>query len=403
MLNQQVKVLRAAFQYLQDENDYCNKWIMQEVLLEVLEFHELNPYSMLSAKSFTRTVNKAYPLISLNDIKNPTGFVRKDIQKGGGIKKYVFYFRPKGTDCSVPPKDIGNYYNSAFKTLDSLHATCAPSITTPRSQEERPDFSFIQPPNPKRQKRSSQREPGVFSFLQHNSAFKRLESLHTSCAPSTCSQTQSRPNFSFIQPSLTPNPKMQETSSPLLQHDSNISQSKILERQSKWDDSEATLYFIGQKRYAEQKAQKSVGNEVNFDLKLHIKQQIKKLKTAYLRSDGWRQIVDDGDPFDKCTEYDIFAIRKKSRYLVVALTYMLQKYLLYSKVADIYRLAMEKVNEFDSIGDQYSKEDGEELVVSSLDIQNERTIMTWFCIYRDNDDCFPNPSTVRCGRKKVPL
>jgi len=56
---------------------------------------------------------------------------------------------------------------------------------------------------------------------------------------------------------------------------------------------------------------------------------------------------------------------------------------------------MEKVNEFDSIGDQYSKEDGEELVVSSLDIQNERTIMTWFCIYRDNDDCFPNPSTVR--------
>lgn len=76
---------------------------------------------------------------------------------------------------------------------------------------------------------------------------------------------------------------------------------------------------------------------------------------AYLliRSDEWRQIivVDHGDPFNQeYTEYGTFVVWKKSIYLVVALTYLLN-----TTIVGIimYKLAMEKVDEFDSTGGQY--------------------------------------------------
>lgn len=50
-----------------------------------------------------------------------------------------------------------------------------------------------------------------------------------------------------------------------------------------------------------------------------VTQTIKRLKNAYMKSDGWREIISDIDQQDMCTNHDIHMFPSKALYLAIAL------------------------------------------------------------------------------------
>ena len=135
-------------------------------------------------------------------------------------------------------------------------------------------------------------------------------------------------------------------------------------------------YILGNRRYSAMKHNNETDEFVNFNIERHIWTQMKKIRHAYLNFDGWHAVVDDGDPFDQCTDHDIFVLRTKSRYLAVVLSCFLKHYLTASSIEHIFKMGLDKVNEFDEMIDD--DDDIKLEKTKTLSIRNAHTIMGWF-------------------------
>ena len=111
------------------------------------------------------------------------------------------------------------------------------------------------------------------------------------------------------------------------------------------------------------------------------------MKSAYLSFSGWRQIVDDFDESNTCSQYQIFFLRVKARYLCTFYTLLQKHYNSIDKVDDIASIAVQTVNKADGLLEDNSDNDE-----SHLYIKNYKTLLDWFRHYRNHNDTFVNPS-----------
>jgi hypothetical protein len=119
------------------------------------------------------------------------------------------------------------------------------------------------------------------------------------------------------------------------------------------------------------------------------------LRAAYLSADGWRDIVDDTDVGNLCSQFDVFVIRLKAKYLAVTLTHALSHYEHTVNFLDICTAAIRKIDDIDFDG---SDEDDS----SVIRIRSPQTVMKWLREFRCNN-CFPNPALFRNCNKDVKL
>jgi len=146
-----------------------------------------------------------------------------------------------------------------------------------------------------------------------------------------------------------------------------------------WDSPEAKCWFgAGEK------------NEIIEDTMV---KRIKRLKAAYMRSEGWRDIVSDNDQKEMCTNHDIYLLRSKAMFLGIALKLALDHMPLWTW-ASCCDEAIKKVASFHQLlGDDDD---------ISLATKCGGTIQRWFRLWKFNNECFSNPHFIRRGKTAFP-
>jgi hypothetical protein len=129
------------------------------------------------------------------------------------------------------------------------------------------------------------------------------------------------------------------------------------------------LFVIGPKM----KLQKENIKQEKLDVKQYIITQIRMLRATYLSADGWRDIVDDTDVGNLCSQFDVFIICLKVKYLAVTLTYALSHYEHTVNFWDICTAAIYKIVDidFNGCGDEDCDQTG------VIRIHSPQTVMKW--------------------------
>jgi len=161
---------------------------------------------------------------------------------------------------------------------------------------------------------------------------------------------------------------------------------------NKWQSPEALLLFTGKvknskrKRKSKKKKQQLFHDEEDdIDVREHVIEKLHILRNAYLTSEGWKDVVDDNDSCNHCTPYEAFVIRQKALYLFVLMECALEYY---EEITwrEICSEALRIVSESNEI----------------TSTTTNTSLMSWFREFRSTNT-FPNPSSARLGRSKIPL
>ena len=120
--------------------------------------------------------------------------------------------------------------------------------------------------------------------------------------------------------------------------------------------------------------------------------RITRLKHAYTTANGWKDLVNDNDQKDMCTNVDIFNIKQKAKYLAIALKIALDEMPLITW-SDSCSKALSIVDNFNS---QLGDFDDERA------LKWGGTIQHWLRLFRSNSESFPNPHYVRYGKILLP-
>ena len=136
----------------------------------------------------------------------------------------------------------------------------------------------------------------------------------------------------------------------------------------------------------------------------HVLEKCQILRHAYLSSEGWRAIVDDGDAGNHCTPCEIFTIQQKAKYLFVLLSLAFEFYdtttWLHFNAAVVSPICVSDHNgEVDSDEDVSNDNNNK---MKEFKIQDPLTLAVWFRSFHTTNT-FQNPATSRIGRKKIPL
>ena len=124
-----------------------------------------------------------------------------------------------------------------------------------------------------------------------------------------------------------------------------------------------------------------------------VRQTIKRFKHAYMKYDGWKEIVSDNDQKEVCTNHDIFLIRSKAMYLAISLQLALDH--MPTKTWGVCcDEAVAHVQKFHQLlgSDE----------VTAMATKYGGTIQRWFRLWKANHHCFPNPYYVRNGKDPLP-
>ena len=176
---------------------------------------------------------------------------------------------------------------------------------------------------------------------------------------------------------------------------------KIL-KMNKMDLPESLCFFMGRERANEIKAKKEQHLTLKADkqtvfygeiVREHIEDQIKKLKNAYLTSEGWKSLVYDHDSTDFCTSRDVFSLRMKALYLMKLYKYSLQYFNSVKNFKDIASLAVMEVSRHLDISPNESEH---------YTITNPITLLRWFRMYRDCDS-FTNILPINNAKRLPPI
>jgi hypothetical protein len=170
---------------------------------------------------------------------------------------------------------------------------------------------------------------------------------------------------------------------------------KLILKQSRWDSPEALSLFVHGTKATRLKKRKRNSNRnesdknSDIDVKEHVRNQVFLLRKAYLTSEGWRSIVDDNDVGNQCSEYDVFMLQTKAKYLAVTLTQALSQYEQGATLFSICTSAIAKIDDVEFDGFEHpSLIDNEP---RCMRVTDPCTIMKWLRIFRVGN-CFPNPS-----------
>ena len=210
------------------------------------------------------------------------------------------------------------------------------------------------------------------------------------------------PSHSHISP-------LASVSAPSANHSNNCEKSTLLSseilKMKKIDLPVALSFFLGKERAQKiQKEKESESDALNIKTPVfygdlvsnHIETQIDKLQLVHLTHTAWKSSVQDYEPCNKFTDYEIFSIRMKAFYLQRFYQLSLEYYNTISDINDIARLALFQANR--DLGLYRNKADIKHLNV----ITNAKTLLLWFRTYRIRDE-FPNEAKARSRKVNKPL
>ena len=92
-------------------------------------------------------------------------------------------------------------------------------------------------------------------------------------------------------------------------------------------------------------AEKEQNHAIKYIVKNHILIQIDKLQEVNLYIDGWKKIIEDKDPDQLCSEFQINKIRNKATYLAMVYYMSLVHYNDVCDLSETIEMSLDKVND----------------------------------------------------------
>ena len=317
-------------------NTYQDKWLNANVIVELLHHHYKTPTASVTAK-YINTIysSKQYESVNRQTVTNDYNLYRhKNQVKNCPYKSNQYwYFFPSNRN-KLPPA-FNNYSTSVVKALEDILRPSTRSITQSFAATTSilPSISLAAEQTVTTTKRKSCDEPNDPNVSNHENSIESISSLY---------------NQTF------------------------------------------DLFEAPESRgvFGLKKLKKEEESEV--DVREVIQVQIKKLRTAWLVSDGWRDIVDDGDVHNNMTHHDIFMLVTKAKYLSIFLQLILEKY-----NRNLDELAQEAI----SMVSQFESYDYEESIINRT--YHYKTILDWYRLFK-KEHVFRNPYLIRTSRKGLP-
>ena len=137
-----------------------------------------------------------------------------------------------------------------------------------------------------------------------------------------------------------------------------------------------------------------------------VQNRINRFFSAVHYPQKWREVLEDNDDNNKCSDTFIFHLRRKCRYLVAALTIILNSNLDHTTITINWKkaceLAAQKIRNVEDCetyynnGERINSHNKSHLWVSA------RTMMFWFNQFRENNESFVNHAARRHELSKDP-
>ena len=163
---------------------------------------------------------------------------------------------------------------------------------------------------------------------------------------------------------------------------------QIIQPTTKWYSPEALKFFLPA-LYFQSKSKKRkllVINQKKIILK-HLQSQLQKLKLSWLKFDGWKDSISDGDADGLFTPKDIFMMRNKCKYLYVGVRMMIKHYD-ECTVVDCFQKALDEIYKFEGCNQaEYQVK------------LHPKTVLRWYNTFKDknhfhNHRKLPNGKTI---------
>ena len=160
----------------------------------------------------------------------------------------------------------------------------------------------------------------------------------------------------------------------------------VVEEQNEPEQNPRIVELLSQTYWDSPEACKLFGADEEQNALMNIRRRIETLSLGFSTATGWRHVLNDEDKQDVCSEFDRFNIRSKCQYISVALKFAERKMPMWTWK----KCCSEAVKAMEIVG---------------LDlIRNGETLRKWHLLFRDNNDCFPNPARHRHdGRSPLPM
>lgn len=207
----------------------------------------------------------------------------------------------------------------------------------------------------------------------------------------------------------TPNPSQSRDTPTNNSNSETTKLSDVIKNQTKSDLPSALSFFFGNER-AEQIVQKEK-DDLNIKsykniLKDHLQNQVSCLKLAYLSHDGWNCIVENYEPTDSFSDFQIYSIHMKAFYLYHLYTISLSYYDNIKDANDISKLAFFKANRCLGVyaDEEIMKEDDPKQGYTHQynTITSGSTLLKWFRLYWQTDN-FPNYPKSQSNKSTLPF
>ena len=328
-------------------NEYQNKWLNANVIVELLHYHFNTP----SAGTTAEYINRMYSNDTYNYINNTRQSNqyklyrhRHDIKSCPyNTNKFWYYF---GSN-EATPSPFNCYSTSIIKTVQEIIRPNTRSTTaTLNAPSTLPTVSPVTPDVTRKRK------------------FDANVSINDDSRNAVNNQTKNDDNEDEDMANMT-------------------KQSSAIPHINALDAPESRWVF------GKKDDRKGQNDQISTREMMII--QIQKLRKAWLKADGWRCVIDDGDSNNNMTSLDIFNVQTKSKYLSIFLSLCLDKY--NRNLDELAQEAVHKVSEFEK------DENDEDKDINHT--YNYKTLLRWYRVFK-LEHCFPNPFFTRNSRKGLP-
>ena len=367
-------IIAQAVQALHTKSSFNNKWIETEVLIAVLKKFLLLPFDV-STSVFNNSMSQMFTGIDSKQNYNCIVSRRYNREKGKPTT-YGYYLK---SNTTMIASDL-NWIKKCYYDINSLIDDC---IAPPTRSS-----SILVSSSPT----LHQATPQSIS----PSPAKRKHEDTTNSATSIASKLKCEKGNNPI--NLTPlyiltNRSANRTTTTTTTTSTSSNTAAATRTISKWDSPEAFKFFLGKERF-DAKKQETAGDKhphESFCLTSHIETQILRLRAAYLHFNSWRYLIDDQDNQNLFSQYDIFVIQTKAKYLSVFLSLCL-KYYSISTATDISKDAIKKVQQIDCLcNDEFDSFDPTaDHYMYTKYVINHLSLLDWFHDFKNNNDCFCN-------------
>ena len=355
-----ISLVKSSFEAAGKNPNYKGKWIESGSWLKIIQESRLGCelIKKMKIKQFSRLIKKEYSVADNNELNIYGVYMReKRIRNGRGSspQKRITCFLVTEPDC-LPSEDESQWYHFITEVPPQSSPTLHPHETSPATHPH---------------ETSPTTHPHEISPASHPPATSPAACPNeTSPASSHHHQTHMSGSASTSQPS--------SHSSAQPSSHSDISTTSEFQQLSYFHSKEARKVF----GYSNPKNDE----QANKDIRDILYERIIKLQEGAFTYSGWMNLMEDKDEHQKCEPRFIYSIQTKAKYLLHALTILLESkeekpFLTWQNCCE---LAISKIKEFE----------GANLIENEANNTHQfvvaRTVMKWFREFRNNDESFVN-------------